>query len=404
MSSGQPADRQKLQDAFQVFNQVSEQLVEAYHQLELKVSKLSEELAAARSARMVELAEKERLANRLSKLLHALPAAVIVTDGEERVQQFNPAAQNLFPEIREGEQWQQLTQENFSHASKADEIRLKSGRLVTLTKRSLMPESGAIRLLLDITETRELQNRVERQQRLSAMGEMSAQLAHQIRTPLSSVLLYNSHLARDDITPEQRQRFSQRSRTRLMHMERQINDMLAFTRGQRYAPEPQDLTLLLGDLRQTLSPLFEHRSANAQLIIEIESVPQIGGNRDALLGAFANLAVNALEHGGDDTKLAIRLYREDQRVKLRFEDNGPGIPREIRSQIFDPFYTTRSDGTGLGLAVVQSVMLAHKGEIDVAESRYGGASFVLSFPELEHDSEAVRGTRHSGEGMTRSAI
>ncbi|MES9962672.1 MAG: ATP-binding protein [Candidatus Sedimenticola sp. 20ELBAFRAG] len=385
MNSGIPAERQKLQDAFQVFNQVSEQLVDSYQQLELKVSRLSEELAAARSERMVELAEKERLANQLSKLLDTMPAAVIVTDGEARVQQFNPAAQQLFPDISCSQGWQELMDDAVAENNPTDEVRLKSGRLVTLTERSLQPESGRIHLLLDVTETRELQNRVERQQRLSAMGEMSAQLAHQIRTPLSSVLLYNSHLSRDDLTPEQRKRFSERSRTRLMHMERQINDMLSFARGECYTPEPVDLGLLLGDLRQTLAPLYEHRSADAQLIIEIESVPRISGNKDALLGAFANLAINAMEHGGKDVRLVIRLYQLDHRVMVRFEDNGPGIPLEIRNRIYDPFYTTRSDGTGLGLAVVQSVVLGHQGEISVNTCRGGGTCFVLSFPELEHD-------------------
>ncbi|OOZ37005.1 sensor histidine kinase [Solemya velesiana gill symbiont] len=397
MSSGIPAERQKLQDAFQVFNQVSEQLADSYQQLELKVSKLSEELAAARSERMVELAEKERLANRLSKLLDTLPAAVIVVGGDGRVQEFNPAAQKLFPRINTSQNWQTLAEDEFTRHGPGDEIRLKSGRLVSLTERSLLPESGRILLLLDITETRELQSRVERQQRLSAMGEMSAQLAHQVRTPLSSVLLYNAHLARDDLTPEQRKRFSDHCRTRLMHIERQINDMLSFARGQRYTPEPMDIALLLGDLRQTLTPLFEYQGTNAQLIIEIESVPPIGGNKDALIGAFANLAINALEHGGDDVKLVIRAYRQGQHVKIRFEDNGPGIPVDVRQRIFDPFYTTRSDGTGLGLAVVQSVVLAHQGEIEVDASKSGGASFILSFPALDSSNNAVN-------GLTRSAL
>ncbi|MES9885267.1 MAG: ATP-binding protein, partial [Candidatus Sedimenticola sp. 6PFRAG1] len=109
------------------------------------------------------------------------------------------------------------------------------------------------------------------------------------------------------------------------------------------------------------------------------------GNKDALLGAFANLAINAMEHGGKDVRLVIRLYQQDHRVMVRFEDNGPGIPLEIRNRIYDPFYTTRSDGTGLGLAVVQSVVLGHQGEISVDERGGGGTCFVLSFPQLEDD-------------------
>ncbi|MEJ1354694.1 MAG: ATP-binding protein [Candidatus Sedimenticola sp. (ex Thyasira tokunagai)] len=380
--------KQRLEDAFQVFNHVSEQLVDSYQQLQSQVVGLSHELAEARSERMLQLVEKERLANRLARLLETLPAAVVVVDGDGKVEQFNPAASRLFPLLAKEDNWPELYLLNFRAGRINGEQWLNSGRLVKLTERALDPEPGKIVLLLDITESHELQERIDRQQRLSTLGEMAAQLAHQIRTPLSSAILYTSHLSRDDLTEDQRRRFSSRCSDRLLHIERQINDMLVFTRGGQFEPEAIDMAALLTELAQHLEPMLRKFNAHFELI-GVELVDAwISGNQDAMLGALMNLAVNALEQGGAGVRLQIGLQRNDSDVTLQVHDDGPGIPLEQQSKIFDPFYTTRSDGTGLGLAVVQSVVLGHEGEISL-ESRPGkGASFTLSFPLMkEHPTE-----------------
>jgi len=186
MPQGLATQRDQLEDAFQMFNQVSGQLVDSYQVLQSQVTRLSEELTASRGEQMRELAEKTRLANRITRLLETLPAAVVVLDGDAVIQQYNPAAKDLLPEISIGEYWMPLIESALAAEQSGEELWLRNGRLVSLTNRSLSPEPGSIHLLLDVTETRALQARIERQNRLSNMGEMAAQLAHQIRTPLSS--------------------------------------------------------------------------------------------------------------------------------------------------------------------------------------------------------------------------
>ncbi len=380
MISGKPAQTQQLENAFQVFNQVSEQLAVSYSQLQERVFQLSRELAAARTERMRQLAETERLAHRLAQLLDALPAAVIVIDDSGCIQQFNPAAQTMFSDLAEGGLWSAIQEAQFLPDQQGEEYQLNSGRLVSLTRRSLFPEPGQILLMLDITTTRDLQERLERRQRLSAMGEMAAQLAHQIRTPLSSALLYTAHLARDDLSREQRERFSGRTRTRLSHMERQINQMLAFARGGQFKPRKVDLVPMLHELVQLLEPRARENGLRLDLMDESGGQAEILGNPDALLGALVNLARNALEHVGPGGEIRIRLARAAGGWQLRFQDNGPGIPEELQARIFDPFFTTRSDGTGLGLAVVQDVVLSHQGRIRVQSESEGGTCFILTLP------------------------
>lgn len=372
---------QQLEDAFRAFNQLSEQLSESYQQLQQRVVQLNEELAAARTERMRQLAEKERLANRLSLLLDVLPAAVVVLDGEDAIRQFNPAACELLPAIAPGLPWVALFRESVAEQREGEEYVLRNGRVAGLLERSLAPESGRILLLIDVTETRELQERVIRQERLSALGEMAAQLAHQIRTPLASALLDAAHLARDDLPEGRRQQFSSRLKARLGHLERQIRDMLVFARGSRFVPEPVEVLPLLQELGQVIEPMLQARQAGFELQDRTVEPLWISGNRDALLGALMNLATNALEQGGQGVRLRIELDKTpNERLEIRFCDNGPGVAEELVGRIFDPFFTTRSDGTGLGLAVVQSVVLAHEGRISVQRSAEGGACFHVRLP------------------------
>ncbi len=380
-NSGNPLDQNQLEDAFQVFNQVSEQLVDSYQQLQDQVQHLSSELVTARSERMRQLAEKELLANRLGQLLDALPAAVVVLDGQNRVEQFNPAAAELFHDFQTGDRWSRIYSNNFQPDQNGKEQSLCNGRLVSMTERELDSDRGRILLFLDITETRELQERLNRRQKLSTMGKMAAQLAHQIRTPLSSALLYASHLTSEELEPERRQRFSERIKASLQLMERQINDMLAFTRGGRYSPELFDLIPLLEETIQMLAPGLKKARGGFSFNNRITDRCIVQGNRDALQGAFMNLATNALKHGGDGVELLVELSETSSRsLRLAVSDTGPGIPEEIMDKIFDPFFTTSGSGTGLGLAVVQSVVLDHNGKITVQSQPGKGTTFYLDLP------------------------
>src|SRR5699024_8827775 len=171
--------------------------------------RLSRELAAARDQRLIELAEKERLANRLSHLLAALPAGVIVLDAQGVVQTANPAAAELLGSPLEGIAWPAVYGRAVAGAGGADsELELNGGRRVTLSSCDLGGEPGRILVLQDVTEARALQALADRRRRLSAMGEMAASLAHQIRTPLASALLYVGHLGARNLGNADRERIA----------------------------------------------------------------------------------------------------------------------------------------------------------------------------------------------------
>ena len=373
----------ELQDAFHAFNQISLQLQASYRELEQRVAVLSEELAAARSERLLQLTEKERLANRLRRLLDALPGGVIVLDGAGVVQDCNPAAVALLGEPLCGVVWRDVVCRAFApQAAEDGEAALRDERRVNVSTRPLVAEPGQILLLQDVTETRALQERVNRHQRLSAMGEMVARLAHQIRTPLAGALLYVSHLARPGLSPAELQRVTDKIRTRLRHLEHMVNDMLLFARGGANAAEEIALQALIEAFAQALEPQLQACAGRLDIAAGVPDV-RLHGNREALLGALLNLGTNAIQACGQGARLSLEARACGADVQIALRDNGPGVSQHVRDHLFEPFFTTRPDGTGLGLAVVRAVVAAHHGAVWVESQSGSGATFVVQLSSAQ---------------------
>ncbi len=374
---------QQLEGAFNAFTQVSEQLVGAYSVLESQVTRLNSELNAARSERLVQLAEKERIACRLESLLTALPGGVVVIDGEGRVEECNPAAIAMLGEPLLGELWTRVTKRTFNCDAVTDiEVLLRSGRRINITSSHLGSEPGQILLLQDITEQRALQQSLEHHRRLSSMGEMVASLAHQVRTPLSSALLYCTNLRRDDLDPASQKKFAEKSIARLHELNQMVSDMLGFAKGGNTQLEKVNAGQLITDLKTSVAPLLAEREA--QLSIKGD-VPEINfiGNHQALINAFQNLVINASQSRHiDEANVHITLETTvaQQHIVFKIRDDGPGILAAHIDRVFEPFYTTRNTGTGLGLAVVRAVILSHHGSVKVESAKGQGATFILSIP------------------------
>lgn len=392
MSGQNPNKIEHLENAFQTFNQLSEQLIASYHLLESQVEHLNHELSIARDERLEQFDETRRLANRLEHLLNALPGGVVVLDGKGIITEFNPAAIELLGEPLKGIPWRNVIQRAFApQFDDGHEVSLRDGRRVSIATSSLGSEPGQILLIKDISETRELQEKLSRYQRLSAMGQMAASLAHQVRTPTAAALLYLSSLRRYNTTPEAVEKYADKIRDQLRHIEAMVSDMLAYVRGGAEAQE----SLFLIDV--LIKQLHEAVQAQAQLkgceLRFVNQLPQqqLRGNQDALLGAMINLIMNALNasNGVAEPLIEVIFGRHDERtLKIIVRDNGCGIPETIRHRIFEPFVTTRPQGTGLGLAVVKSVIEKCGGEITFESQPGNGTEFRLLLPLLQEAGSA----------------
>ncbi len=380
-----PSTPAQLEHAFSLFNQMSTQLTDSYSLLEARVTELKGELAFVSAQRMAELAEKERLANRLQNLLDLLPGGVIVIDDRGLVREANPAASELLGLPLEGELWRHVIARCFApREDDGHEVSLKDGRRLSIATRSLDAEPGQLVLLNDLTETRRLQDQLARHERLSSLGRMVASLAHQIRTPLSAALIYASHLTEQVLPVETQQRFAGRLKERLHELEHQVRDMLVFARGE----------LPLTD-KVAPKALMQALQAAAQTHVQGVSMrwqcDAYGGlvlcNRDTLVGTLLNLIENALQAGTPQVRLKVHLYARDNTLRLCVSDSGSGIEPKVLERLGEPFFTTRATGTGLGLAVVNAVARAHQGQL-LLHSRPGrGTCALLSLPLIPGEAQ-----------------
>lgn len=374
-------DAKSLEEAFAAFNSLSEQLANSYHDLEERVDHLTDELETANNEKLAHYREKERLAERLDSLLSALPAGVVVVNGSGEITEANPAAVELLDEPLVGQLWRDVIERAFEpDADSGVDLCLRSGRLVSLSTCPLGIEPGQIVMLNDTTERRILQERMNQTRRLTAMGEMAASLAHQIRTPLSSALLYLSHLRQPVLDEDKRLRFADKVSDSVKHLEKLVSDMLVFAKGEMGGGEQVSVSELIDAVVHNIDAELDRSHTQLELADEAGDV-LVRCNRDILVSSLINLANNAMQAMGEGGCLTLGSRTSDKWVDIIVTDTGPGIDEETQARIFEPFYTTRTNGTGLGLAVVEAVARAHQGELWL-ESRPGeGSRFGLRLPQ-----------------------
>lgn len=376
------ARAQQLEDAFAAFNQLSVRLESSYRDLENRVEQLKKELEQARNARIQQLSEKERIANRLKHLLELMPGGLIVLDGNGCVAECNPAAEQIFELPLLHSAWHEVIATSvLPQKQNQAEVLLRNGKRISISTRPLDTEPGQILLIMDVTKQYALQQMLQRHERLSAMGEMAATLAHQVRTPLATAILYLSHFSNENLAPIQYARISNKIKTRLLHLERMVADMLQFTRGGSYSMQYLTVTELLEEIEINVESIRSEGSVTIQMVNGCGSKAIIG-NKEVLTGAIMNLVNNAVQACDDSCHIIIETFVKNGRfLSFIVKDNGPGIDEDIQSKLFTPFFTTKTDGTGLGLAVVRSVVAAHGGSIRLTSKLGEGSCFELSFSE-----------------------
>jgi two-component system sensor histidine kinase FlrB len=370
-----PAESEKLAEAFRMFNRASEELADTYKTLQAQVEQLTAELAAANGALRQQYQEKAALTERLTLLLNALPAGVVVFDAAGQVVEVNPAAA-VFG-FSPGRSWAELEQGVLAATETPGEY-LAGERRVAVSVTPLDSAGGRIVLLHDVTEAHRLKTQADRNERLAAMGEMAAQLAHQLRTPLAAALLYAGNLENPDLPAASRVSIAQKTVARLKHLEHLIQDVLLFARGEVLGRESFAVEDMIVELSTTFDPLAKSRGVEFKVGTDCAGTV-LTGNRKALAGALTNLIENALQaveagHG----QVAFTIGRNDTHCVFSVRDNGRGMTPDVVERMFQPFFTTRSEGTGLGLAIARGVARAHGGGIDVTSAPGAGTEFVMT--------------------------
>lgn len=308
-----------------------------------------------------------------------LPCGLIVLNAQGVIVWFNAAAEDLLGSGLESAVWIEVIKKTFApRADDGHEVSLVDGRRVSVAISSLDSLPGELVTLTDLTTTRDYEHAKANQNRLAVIGRMTAQLAHQIRTPLSSAILYTEHLVNHRTDQIRVAKWITRIQECHASIEQQIQDLLLFARGEMIELVPVDLHTWGIKLEERAHSLVYLTQAVIQIDNHLQSV-DFFLHEESLMGAIFNLINNALQAGA--TCINIRMqYRKDELFTIAVADNGCGMSEEVKAQAFSPFFTTKASGTGLGLAVVNAVVKAHRGEIVLDSSVSTGCCVTINLP------------------------
>jgi two-component system NtrC family sensor kinase len=269
-------------------------------------------------------------------------------------------------------------------------------RFVSLAA-SRLPEADPPSALLigrDMTHEREMHARLMESDRLAAVGELVAGVAHEVNNPLSSISAFAQLLLRDDtLSPAQRESIEV-IRAETTRASPVGQDLLAFARRSEPQRMPLDLNAVVTRSLRMRQYQFDETGVRVQSELA-EDLPAVMGDPRQLQQVCLNLLTNAIQAMASGGTLSVRTMRVGDRVRLEVADSGPGIPAEARPHIFEPFFTTKKEGegTGLGLSVSYGIVASHGGSIELVESGPQGTTFRVALPAEEvpaTTSDAVR--------------
>ncbi len=378
---------------------------------ETRIRAARDEAEALAAARSVELRESEK---RLRDAIEALPVGFAIYDKDDRLTLCNERYRDYvfhhvdtvpfgatFEEIlrdklgrghyseAEGREADWLAERLQRHRTPTGPFEQKhsNGRWYWINERRT-DGGGVVFIATDITERKRLESEVLRQERLATLGQLTATVSHELRNPLG-VIRTSAFIANEgqsDATPRVRRALERIERS-VVRCDRIISELLDFTRISELEPEPTPLDSWLGSTlsEQALPSGVELRrdfnTAGLDITIDRDRI------RRAVINVFDNacqaMTDPATENDGDaDHILTVTTRVSDDRIEIVFEDNGPGIPADVRPMIFEPLFSTKGFGVGLGLPTVKQIMEQHGGGIDIDSVPGQGARVRLWLPRV----------------------
>jgi len=236
-----------------------------------------------------------------------------------------------------------------------------------------------ITVINDETEKKQLQHKVEHQQALNVVGQMAASIAHEIRNPLTSLKGFTELLKLN--ADEESRMYLSVIDSELQRMEQILSELLVLSKPTSMKVELLDLDNIVKQVIEFMLPDALMKNIMIQYISSANQAAYIGGNENRLKQVFMNLIKNAMESMNNGGTITIEMNVIDcTMVELMIKDEGNGMDSSTLQNLFQPFYTTKSTGTGLGLAFVKKVIEEHEGLIGVNSELQKGTCFHLQFP------------------------
>lgn len=378
-AAAQALDVDELQRAIHLFSNISENLSSGYRVLHERAARVEHELMLANQ--------------RLEAILEAIPTGVVVRDSDGQVTRLNRAAHEILGIDDDTDPENALDGLPLPSSNRETcELQRGDGSVRVLTRsRSTVTDLGGdtvgtVEVLDDCTEWQALTNRVHAMDKLAALGTMAAGIAHELRNPLNAVQGFASLLLKDIQRGKEAERWASQIVAGSEEANEIIRCMLSFAKPDQLVLETVRADALLEGAMNSIRPdAAEDFPWEVELEWDEFSFP---GDRLKLRHALRNLLSNAMDAQPSGGHVHASVLDEGTHVQIRVHDAGPGIPGDVRDRILDPFYTTRAEGTGLGLALTQTIAQLHGGSVSISPQPgpMGGADISIRFPKTPVNS------------------
>jgi two-component system, NtrC family, sensor kinase len=347
--------------------------------------------------------------NKIDAILQSLPGVLLTVSNELTINMTNRLAEetfangeetligiNLFDLIQFNEADRDILRDSFLYKQPIRNLEISlqinsrtrwfSLNVVFFSEKEA--EMEAILTLLDISENRDLQETLASREKLVAMGQLAAGVAHELNTPLGNILGYIQLIKDGSPTQEKQFEFATIIENETRRSSKIIHDMLNFANREKCSGETCDINQLLATITDTF---LSCRTRRYGIGIEMElqqELPPVEGDCGQLEIVFTNLIINAIQavDGVVEPRIVLRSWQNNNNyVSVCVEDNGPGVPIDTRRNIFNPFFTTKEvgEGSGLGLAISQALLAKRGGYIKYDAEYVQGARFVIDLPVVD---------------------
>ena len=391
-----------LEKAFRDFDRVSQTLSRNYVRLGATMEALSERVGDLVLAGDVN-GSQSLLQNpvKLQQIMQMLPVAIIIVDAAGMVMYANNMAGELFGPSLTGSLWRDTVASGVFQINDSGEMILPNGRIIMATTSPVGFEPGQLILFQDVTNTSNLRSMADNYNRHSLAYQINAAMAHQIRTPLTSALLYLAQL-KSEVTTEKGLSYISRIHASLDHLDSLAINVLGTVNGSMSDSPGIAVEDVIGEITDMLTPLMVSSGCELTSVNHCQGVI-LGCDRELLKSIIINLIMNSVHaciekdrqtSGGNDGSAITSLITittekfmtgiGKNAVRVNVEDNGIGIESGQIAEVVKPFYTTKPRGTGLGLSVTKSVIESMHGTIEINSQRFEGTSVALVIPVVDY--------------------
>ena len=345
-------------------------------------------------------------------IIKSMPTGLISIDSHGRITAFNKAAEEitglsgeealgkhyqealknhkemadlLMLSLEEGESYSQYELKTAGKGGKPITLNLNLSRLRGVRNRTM----GASIMFADVTQMKQLRLENETANRLAALGEMAAGMAHEIRNPLESIQLFAGVLGKELKHGSEEKRLTDDIISEVRRLERMVREFLSFGRPPHLEMRPCNPSEIVDSALMFCQPMLDRNHIKVTRQYN-ENTLQLMADPEQLKGVFLNLMINAVQAMSDGGELRLSLketeepsvYSTDGHKFIQMEicNDGPPVPPENLDKIFDPFFSTKEQGSGLGLAISHRIVEMHKGRIRVESKKEIGTRFIITLP------------------------